>query len=332
MKAAWVEMRNIPPFLEDQSTTLLEAIGPVMFQALEKRSELQHAIIRACVMVDILKPLPTAVGIKTPWWKTYFQPVVFTRIPDHCYQCLKKGHIAKQCPTRRRVASGNQPESMHVPVNGVDEDAVRNPIHNEPTVAPVTAAQDGFVPVASRRRSKQPQTATTSGVLQDRGVNQFSILDEVMETVNEGGSLGSSILAIPGGGGGGGGERLPTYGMGLKVRCLVLRPDKTIPPRENENPFSSWHSVLEPTRREVQRKVVFEWQTEMAEWAGRGPKKKEVSSSRSQGFKARTQLGVRPAAGVVVDKRRALGSLDHNGCRHADSHELFTSGHVDGQY
>ncbi|KAL3686651.1 hypothetical protein R1sor_009225 [Riccia sorocarpa] len=104
LKAAWVELREVPPFLEDQAAEMLEAIGPVAYQTLDKQAKSRYADIPGCVMIDPSLELPAKVGIRTPWNKTYLQNVVFTRILDHCFICLGKGHWARNCPDKQKVA------------------------------------------------------------------------------------------------------------------------------------------------------------------------------------------------------------------------------------
>ncbi|KAL3698682.1 hypothetical protein R1sor_012758 [Riccia sorocarpa] len=380
MKAAWVELRNIPPFLEDQTSTLLEAVGPVMFQSLEKRTELQYATVRACVMLDISKDLPTAVGIKTPWWKTYYQPIVFTRLPDHCYQCLEKGHVAKQCPNRRNAPGGFPPFQNNGSINGLGGVQPEQPGPVDIPNEPVSNNPDEFLSVPTRRRGR-PSPQSRSG--NDQGVGGANQFDALMaESGEDGAELGEESLKgiYKADAGPSTRERISATASGSKgnktskqqgdtsvisskqavrdvedVLTAVDRrrkyvgaesssevPDPVIRPirlvsaarkkkdtaqasKEGENPFSSWHSVLSPSNGENQREVVFEGYTEMAEWAGRGPKKKDGMFSRpGLGPKTRSQAGLRAAEGGVADKRRALGSLDHNGCRVADRHELTT--------
>ncbi|KAL3692037.1 hypothetical protein R1sor_005688 [Riccia sorocarpa] len=91
MKVAWVELRDLPPFLEDQVETMLGVLGLIVHHFLEKQNELKYANVRACILIDVSLDLPQFVGIKTPWEKTYLQPVVFTRLPDRCFLCQGKG-------------------------------------------------------------------------------------------------------------------------------------------------------------------------------------------------------------------------------------------------
>ncbi|KAL3698493.1 hypothetical protein R1sor_012569 [Riccia sorocarpa] len=46
LKAAWVELRDVPPFLEDEATKMLSALGPIVYQTVEKQVEMRYANIR----------------------------------------------------------------------------------------------------------------------------------------------------------------------------------------------------------------------------------------------------------------------------------------------
>ncbi|KAL3676173.1 hypothetical protein R1sor_026121 [Riccia sorocarpa] len=75
LKAVWVELREMPPFLEEQSMEMLAAIGPMIYQATDKQELVKFANVRGCVMVDMGLDLPKFVGIKTPWEKVYLQSI-----------------------------------------------------------------------------------------------------------------------------------------------------------------------------------------------------------------------------------------------------------------
>ncbi|KAL3679693.1 hypothetical protein R1sor_022649 [Riccia sorocarpa] len=99
--AAWVELRGVPPCLEDEITVMLEALGPVIHQTLDKSEEVKYANVRACVEMAV--ELPKAVGIVTPWKTKLLQAVTYTRLPDRCYVCHLSGHMARQCPTKQVI-------------------------------------------------------------------------------------------------------------------------------------------------------------------------------------------------------------------------------------
>ncbi|KAL3675782.1 hypothetical protein R1sor_025730 [Riccia sorocarpa] len=64
------------------------------------KNELKYANVRVCILVDVSLDLPQFVGIKTPWEKTYLQPVVYTRLPDRCLLC--QGKAIGQGPVLRK--------------------------------------------------------------------------------------------------------------------------------------------------------------------------------------------------------------------------------------
>ncbi|KAL3697408.1 hypothetical protein R1sor_011484 [Riccia sorocarpa] len=51
-KVAWVELQNLPPFLQDQAEQMLAAIGQVVHHSLDKQDEMRYANVRGCFLVD----------------------------------------------------------------------------------------------------------------------------------------------------------------------------------------------------------------------------------------------------------------------------------------
>ncbi|KAL3685009.1 hypothetical protein R1sor_003031 [Riccia sorocarpa] len=58
LRAAWVELRGIPPFLEDQAESMLEAVGPVVYATTDKESALRYTNVRGCIVLDLGLDLP----------------------------------------------------------------------------------------------------------------------------------------------------------------------------------------------------------------------------------------------------------------------------------
>ncbi|KAL3689706.1 hypothetical protein R1sor_016015 [Riccia sorocarpa] len=123
LKAAWVELRDVPPFLEDEATKMLKALGPIVYQTIEKQVEMRYANIRGCVLLDMGCDLPTTIGIRTPWQKMYSQKVIYTRLPDRCYSCLQQGHWAKNCPSKRSTDVRRVPVDTRPPIEVPKPDA-----------------------------------------------------------------------------------------------------------------------------------------------------------------------------------------------------------------
>ncbi|KAL3689561.1 hypothetical protein R1sor_015870 [Riccia sorocarpa] len=153
-KAAWVELRNIPPFLEDQVAGMLAALGSVAYQTIDKQEMLKYANVRGCVLVDVSQELPKKIGLTTPWKKTYIQQVVYTKLPDHCFICHLKGHYARNCPKKvttnmrpappQGTALGDPQVNTEIPSNGGVETVMT-------VLEPDT---EGFERVSTRSRTK----------------------------------------------------------------------------------------------------------------------------------------------------------------------------------
>ncbi|KAL3677873.1 hypothetical protein R1sor_020829 [Riccia sorocarpa] len=128
---------------------MLEAIGPVAYQTLDKQAESRYANIRGYGMIDPGLELPSNVAIRTPWNNTYLQSVVFTRIPDHCFICLFKGHWPRSCPDKQKN------EDRRVARRGVGTHGM--PTGAQPNLSPLAPPDppDGFIPVVSRAGTRK---------------------------------------------------------------------------------------------------------------------------------------------------------------------------------
>ncbi|KAL3679843.1 hypothetical protein R1sor_022799 [Riccia sorocarpa] len=176
LKAVWVELRDVPPFLEDQVSLMLEALGPIVYQALDKTVEMRYANVRGCVMLDMSLELPPAVGIKTPWLKTYLQPVVYTRLPDRCYQCLQQGHMARNCPGKKEGGLNRPPEGgcgvgMNPPI--VVPPVVQGGVDGSKSGE--TSGAD-FLPVKSKSKSKISGRSRGKETVSTSSSNRFNLL------------------------------------------------------------------------------------------------------------------------------------------------------------
>ncbi|KAL3676477.1 hypothetical protein R1sor_026425 [Riccia sorocarpa] len=126
LKAVWAELRNVPPFLEDQAESMLRVLGPVVHSTTEKQEDARYAYIGGCILLDMAVALPARIGIRTPWKKTYVQEVTFTRLPDRCYICQDKGHWARNC-SKKKNQDQQKPSVVENPhkVHSGQEDARR---------------------------------------------------------------------------------------------------------------------------------------------------------------------------------------------------------------
>ncbi|KAL3691404.1 hypothetical protein R1sor_005055 [Riccia sorocarpa] len=167
---------------------MLAAIGPVAYQAMDKRVEGRYGNIRGCVLIDPSLELPSKVGIRTPWLKTYMQPVIFTKLPDHCFICHTKGHWARNCPKKRQ--EGN-PRPIPVP-DGLDrpeEGAVAAESSELPSVRDAVAlGGDGFEEVQPRSKSHRQEQPVMDTNLEVNEGNSFAVLAEGVHEDGEDGN------------------------------------------------------------------------------------------------------------------------------------------------
>ncbi|KAL3694928.1 hypothetical protein R1sor_008579 [Riccia sorocarpa] len=292
--AAWVELKGVPPFLEDQAITMLKALGPVVQHTVDKQGEQRYANIRGCILIDTSLELPKYVGIKTPWGKMYLQPVTQT------------------WPTRA-------PEGQ--------QHGVPPPGGFNVAASPEVGDADGFVEVSSRRSPKERSQDGNTRREKMAVSNRFSALGEAevegvaMDHVGASASAEAEeeLSATPGQ------SNLPTswemrlrdaemkeggekvqkatneghlealvqlkelasteIGVMEKATAVDFQNNGVKQLETNEvvneagvNPFPSIVSILEESDKRVKmgKEVVF-----ACHWGGRGPKKKGVGA-RSQ--------------------------------------------------
>ncbi|KAL3700503.1 hypothetical protein R1sor_018525 [Riccia sorocarpa] len=122
--------------------------------------------------------LPKFVGIKTPWGKTYLQPVVYTRLPDRCFICLGQGHWAWSCPKKRQGVEQTVGKD-HGGVEGktkVAEGSGDHIVHSSDNVE-----LDGFTKVRSKTQGKETSgggSKSEDGKCQS--TNQFEALKDLI--------------------------------------------------------------------------------------------------------------------------------------------------------
>ncbi|KAL2634233.1 hypothetical protein R1flu_005712 [Riccia fluitans] len=178
MKVAWVELWDLPPFLEDQVGGLLEAIGPVVSHSLERQSGLRYANVRGCVLIDVSLELPKFVGIRTPWGKMYLQPVVYTRLPDRCFFFQGQGHWARACPKKRlEEQRGDLGQDKSNSVNP----KVAGERQGQSVMKEKSLESDGFIPVRPRSMRKLTPSAELKSSRQEQSKNPFAALVEISD-------------------------------------------------------------------------------------------------------------------------------------------------------
>ncbi|KAL3685162.1 hypothetical protein R1sor_003184 [Riccia sorocarpa] len=168
----WLELSNVHPGLMNFGLNMLRKIGPIIYAA--KNVETQRVnIIRGCVLMDLSKPLPEFVPIavlERPQ-KLMKQKIRYLRLPDACFSCRQRGHLARPCPL-------NQHREENV------EDGLGTNTGRRPTDAGNLAngiLQDDFRTV---RRKGKPRFQAPEIKKSMRVDNRYGILAEPVEEPN----------------------------------------------------------------------------------------------------------------------------------------------------
>ncbi|KAL3700160.1 hypothetical protein R1sor_018182 [Riccia sorocarpa] len=101
-KQVWIELPFMDPLLLKQGRIMAETLGPVLFHSSHEANDTKYAHLRACIMRSDTDNLPNAVIVDLPWGGHFVQEVKYTRLPDTCYSCKKRGHRAAQCPDKQQ--------------------------------------------------------------------------------------------------------------------------------------------------------------------------------------------------------------------------------------
>ncbi|KAL3678940.1 hypothetical protein R1sor_021896 [Riccia sorocarpa] len=93
---------NIHPSMEAFGAQLLKAVGEVLFTSCEE-DDCHYTSIKGCLRMDLSGELPEAIEVSDPITEeAYLQPIIYKSLPNACFSCHQRGHLVRQCPTRRQ--------------------------------------------------------------------------------------------------------------------------------------------------------------------------------------------------------------------------------------
>ncbi|KAL3692767.1 hypothetical protein R1sor_006418 [Riccia sorocarpa] len=190
----WIELHNVRIQNLELGIEMLKMIGPVLY-ATKNAETLRTTLIKGCVLVNLSKPLIEVIRMAIPEApsKIWRQKVHYPRLPDACFVCHQRGHIARYCPINR----DNQVPSD----GGVNSTAPRAPRPQMPTgryvgqqTREVRIAEGGhergrgtnrpntdaesFTQIRRRRSRSKPKYRDPEGLFRKPIENRFRVLQD----------------------------------------------------------------------------------------------------------------------------------------------------------
>ncbi|KAL3689701.1 hypothetical protein R1sor_016010 [Riccia sorocarpa] len=188
----WVELHNVRIQNLELGIEMLKKVGPVLY-ATKNAESMRTTLIKGCVLVDLSKPLVEVIRMAIPKapTKIWRQRVYYPRLPDACFVCRQRGHIARHCPITRAAAppqeagepqAQNRQQRPQVPLGRAGGQTVRE-------VRIVDNAQDrgrgrnrsvvddeGFTQIRRRRSRSRPKYRDPEGLFNKPVDNRFMVL------------------------------------------------------------------------------------------------------------------------------------------------------------
>lgn len=95
----WVDLQMLNPAFEFYANFLLAKVGTVLYAQTHKaRSKFSHT--RGCVLCNLNEDLVEFINVTIPGVGSYKEDVIYRTLPDTCFGCKQRGHIARHCPQR----------------------------------------------------------------------------------------------------------------------------------------------------------------------------------------------------------------------------------------
>lgn len=100
----WVDLPNLNPALEYFANDILGEVGQVVYATTRSmRSRFSH--IRACVLYDLSLELVDHVVLDIEGHREIKVAVKYHTLPGACFVCHERGHIARACPSKKKIVA-----------------------------------------------------------------------------------------------------------------------------------------------------------------------------------------------------------------------------------
>ncbi|KAL3677404.1 hypothetical protein R1sor_027352 [Riccia sorocarpa] len=161
----WVDLPKVHPLLEPYGAMMLSTVGKVLYKTCEARRD-SHIHIR-CVLTFINRRLKDHVTVKLEEVdEPMVQPVWYTSLPNVCFLCHQRDHIAKDCPAFREEEPQKMPDVNSPSKEGSEATNELGSGNDTPSQGNQNQSGDGFIPVKPYRipRAKEAeQTVSCRG-------------------------------------------------------------------------------------------------------------------------------------------------------------------------
>ncbi|KAL3696898.1 hypothetical protein R1sor_010974 [Riccia sorocarpa] len=136
-KQIWVELQFVDPLLLKQGHNMLSTIVTVLYHTVTTSKDLKYAHILACLLRENLTNLPDSVIVDLPWGGHITQDVKYTFLPDTCFRCRQRGHMAADCTNTVPNRNGRFPPKTAARPNTASMPRSSNP--SSKTVSPASS-------------------------------------------------------------------------------------------------------------------------------------------------------------------------------------------------
>lgn len=97
----WIDLPLLNRAFEYYANQMLAKVGTVLYaQIANARSKFSH--IRGCVLCNVNEDLIEYIDMSIRGVGTYRVDVIYRTLPDACFACKKRGHIARYCPAKSK--------------------------------------------------------------------------------------------------------------------------------------------------------------------------------------------------------------------------------------